>query len=385
MTTALLIECTLKASLLFALAWAGTLALRRSSASARHALWTAALAAALAMPLLVTLTPALKPLPGYSFAVTAAAGAQAPAAAASVSLVMVWLLGAVLTLLVFLVAHARTALVALRAGETGGLRTSPEAISPFLWGILQPSIIWPEQARQWPEGLRRAVIAHESEHARRLDAVWLFVGQAACVVYWFLPLVWLAAQRAREESERACDDAVLRAGTTATDYAGHLLHVARETSMRASLPAVTGSTPLERRMRSILDATAERSAISRRYAAAVAFACLAIAMPLAALQQDDKIHSAKEDKTITRPKVLHKVEPTYTEAAREAKISGTVAMSVIVEKDGTASTMKIVKSLDPGLDEAAMAAVKQWKFAPGTKDGKPVRVSATIEVNFRLN
>ncbi|MBK7930428.1 MAG: hypothetical protein IPJ98_24005 [Bryobacterales bacterium] len=106
MTTALLIECTLKASLLFALAWAGTLALRRSSASARHALWTAALVAALAMPLLVTLTPALKPLPGYSFAVTAAAGAQAPAAAASISLVTVWLLGAVLTLLVFLVAHA---------------------------------------------------------------------------------------------------------------------------------------------------------------------------------------------------------------------------------------------------------------------------------------
>ncbi len=91
MTTALLIECTLKASLLFALAWAGTLALRRSSASARHALWTAALAAALAMPLLVTLTPPLEPLPGYSFAVTAATGAQAPAAAASISLVTVWL------------------------------------------------------------------------------------------------------------------------------------------------------------------------------------------------------------------------------------------------------------------------------------------------------
>ncbi|MBN8732235.1 MAG: energy transducer TonB [Acidobacteria bacterium] len=155
--------------------------------------------------------------------------------------------------------------------------------------------------------------------------------------------------------------------------------------MRASLPAVTGSTPLERRMRSILDATAERGAISRRYATAIAFACLAIAMPLAALQQDDKIHSTKQDKSIVRPKVLHKVEPTYTEAAREAKVMGTVVMSVIVEKDGTASNMKILKGLDPGLDENAMAAVKQWKFAPGTKDGKPVRVSATIEVNFRLN
>lgn len=385
MNTALLIECTLKASLLFALAWAGTLALRRSSASARHALWTAALVAALAMPLLVTLTPALQPLPGYSFAVTAAAGAQAPATATTISLVAVWLLGAVLTLLAFLVAHARTALIALRAGETGGRRTSTEAISPFLWGILKPSIIWPEQARQWPEELRRAVIAHENEHARRMDAAWLLVGQAACAVYWFLPLAWLAAQRAREESERACDDAVLRAGTSATDYAGHLLHVARETSLRASLPAVTGSTPLERRMRSILDVTAQRSAISRRYAAAVAFACLAVAMPLAALQQDDKVYSTKDDKSVTQPKLVHKVEPAYTEQAREAKISGSVKLSLIVEKEGVASNLKIVGSLDPGLDANAIAAVKQWRFQPATKDGKPVRVQAIIIVNFRLN
>lgn len=385
MTTTLLIECTLKASLLFALAWAGTLALRRSSAAARHALWTAALVAALAMPLLVTLTPPLEPLPGYSFAVIAAAGAQPPAAAASISLVTTWLLGAVLTLLVFLASHARTAVVALRAGEAGGLRTSPEAISPFLWGILKPSIIWPEQARQWPEELRRAVIAHESEHARRLDAVWLLVGQAACIVYWFLPLAWLAARRAREESERACDDAVLREGTNATDYAGHLLHVARETSIRASLPAVTGSAPLERRMRSILDATAERGAISRRCAGAVALACLAIAMPLAALQQDDKVYSTKDDKSVTLPKLLHKVEPVYTEQAREAKISGPVKMSLIVEKEGVASNLKILESLDPGLDANAMAAVRQWRFQPATKDARPVRVQATIIVNFRLN
>jgi len=204
-------------------------------------------------------------------------------------------------------------------------------------------------------------------------------------MYWFLPLAWFAARCAREESERACDDAVLREGASATSYASHLLQVAREASMRASLPAVTGSTPLERRMQSILDANTARGAITRRYAAAVAFACLAVAMPLAALQPDDKVHSAKQDKSVTLPKVIHKVEPTYTEAAREAKISGTVTLSVIVEKDGTASNMKIVKSLDPGLDQAAIAAVRQWKFQPGTKDGKPVRVSATIEVNFRLN
>lgn len=385
MTTALLIECTWKASLLFALAWGGTLALRRGSAAARHTIWMAALLAALAMPLLVSLTPPLETLPAYTISVSTAANGPGAEPAWGISLGAIWLAGAVVSLLAFAISHLCTAMVALRATEKDGLRTAREAISPFLWGIVNPEIIWPEQARGWPEELRRSVMTHELEHARRLDPLWLLASQAVCALYWFLPLAWLASQRAREEAERACDDAVLREGSSATEYASQLLRVARETSMRASLPAVTGATPLERRMRSILDATTARGAITRRWATGVAFACLAVVMPLAALQQDDKVHSAKQDPSVTRPKVIHKVEPTYTEAARESKISGSVAMSIIVEKDGTASNMMIVKSLDPGLDQAAIAAVKQWKFEPGKKDGKPVRVSATIEMNFRLN
>jgi len=46
--------------------------------------------------------------------------------------------------------------------------------------------------------------------------------------------------------------------------------------------------------------------------------------------------------------------------------------------------MRVLRSLDPGLDQKAMEAVGTWKFAPGTKDGKPISVEAQIEVNFRL-
>ncbi len=87
---------------------------------------------------------------------------------------------------------------------------------------------------------------------------------------------------------------------------------------------------------------------------------------------------------VTAPSLLWKKEPEYSEEARKAKHQGTVVLYIEVTPDGKASNMKVVKSLGLGLDEKAMEAVKQWKFQPGKKDGKPVTVAATIEVNFRL-
>ena len=55
-----------------------------------------------------------------------------------------------------------------------------------------------------------------------------------------------------------------------------------------------------------------------------------------------------------------------------------------VDPSGKATNIKVVRSLGLGLDEKAIEAVKKWKFRPGYKDGKPVTVAATIEVNFRL-
>ncbi len=88
---------------------------------------------------------------------------------------------------------------------------------------------------------------------------------------------------------------------------------------------------------------------------------------------------------VSAPKLIEKVEPQYTPEAKAAGIEGVVQMSAVISKEGVAEEIKVVKGLDPGLDKNAIAAVQQWKFEPGTKDGKPVRVIATIEVNFRLH
>jgi periplasmic protein TonB len=87
---------------------------------------------------------------------------------------------------------------------------------------------------------------------------------------------------------------------------------------------------------------------------------------------------------VTAPLLLHKVEPEYSEEARKAKYQGTVLLYIEVSPDGRATNIRVARSLGLGLDEKAIEAVKQWKFKPGAKNGVPVTVAATIEVNFRL-
>jgi protein TonB len=87
---------------------------------------------------------------------------------------------------------------------------------------------------------------------------------------------------------------------------------------------------------------------------------------------------------VSPPTVLSKVEPEYSEEARKAKWQGTVVLQLVVDEHGLPQQMKVTRSLGLGLDQKAIEAVGKWRFKPGLKDGKPVPVIATIEVNFRL-
>ena len=87
---------------------------------------------------------------------------------------------------------------------------------------------------------------------------------------------------------------------------------------------------------------------------------------------------------IVAPKVLDKQEPVYPDKEKSAKIEGKVVLTLVVGTDQHAHGIKVTKSLTPGLDASAVAAVSNWRFQPGTKKGKPVPVRAIIEINFRL-
>jgi TonB family protein len=87
---------------------------------------------------------------------------------------------------------------------------------------------------------------------------------------------------------------------------------------------------------------------------------------------------------VSPPSVLYRVDPEYSEEARKAKYSGTVVLYIEVDTSGHASNIRVLKAIGLGLDEKAIDAVNKWRFKPGLKDGKPVKVRAQIEVNFRL-
>jgi TonB family protein len=87
---------------------------------------------------------------------------------------------------------------------------------------------------------------------------------------------------------------------------------------------------------------------------------------------------------VTSPALVFKMEPGYSQEARTMKFQGTVILRIVVGVDGVPGNISVVRQLGSGLDEKAVEAVRQWRFKPGTKDGVPVRVSAQVEVNFRL-
>ena len=87
---------------------------------------------------------------------------------------------------------------------------------------------------------------------------------------------------------------------------------------------------------------------------------------------------------VSSPVVVIKVDPEYSEEARKVKLSGSVLLAIVVDTEGRARDIHVSRSLGMGLDEKAIEAVEKWRFKPGLRNGLPVNVRATIEVNFRL-
>jgi TonB family protein len=86
----------------------------------------------------------------------------------------------------------------------------------------------------------------------------------------------------------------------------------------------------------------------------------------------------------TAPSIITKVDPEYSELARKLSIGGTVTLSIVVNKEGIAENIRVVKSLGMGLDQKAMEAVQKWRFHPGSNQGVPVSTRAVVEINFGL-
>lgn len=303
-----------KSTLLLGAAAVGAHALRRASAAARHLVWSLALGGLIALPALALLLPDWKPAALAVLRPSAAAAGTwaqaAPAAPPMVPLAPVllaaWAAGAVYVLARLvrgLLAVRRLARGAQlvddpewtdlleRLGRTMGVRRSvallrsDEAAMPLTWGALRPAILLPAGADGWTPERRRVVLMHELAHVARRDCLMQTLAEACCAAWWFHPGAWWAARKMRVEREQACDDQVLAAGARASDYAGHLLDVAR--ACRAPAPALAiamaRASHLEGRVRAVLAAHGDRRAVTGRTAAVCAAAVLLASLPLAAV------------------------------------------------------------------------------------------------------
>lgn len=650
----LFVNAALKSTAVLAIAWLATLLLRRRSAAARHLVWTGAAAAIVALPLLALALPALH-LPGlvvpvntgllFQTTVTASHAAGAPSAAQAAAAVpatptpwrpdwmlyvmLAWTAGAAVGLLQMIVAAAVVARVRRAAVPFGdanhcrslarslGIRHAVDVLEarpgamPMTFGVLRSAILLPSDAARWSEERRRVVLLHELAHVRRGDTATHLLARVALALNWWNPLAWTAWRQFLKERERATDDLVLQAGARASDYAGHLLEVARTMqnapAMGWAAIAMARPSQLEGRLLAILDPRVNRNCPRRAATGLAAILAVAAVLPLAAVQSQDTVTQSvapdvdatiraatsqknhemlenaasafenlrqfdtarkllesaaairaevsgqqsvdygigllklgeleqrrSQDKSaedfyqraaqiladrpeaskalmylgtsafirkdyqtavdrfqhvqridpsqagaatmwvalvrereknyfeaeglfknalalqdprstdaattmvlyaqflrqqgrideatemeqkstvarkpalpvangpqissrlmlsagtyrvgggVSAPVLVYKKEPEYSEVARAAKYQGTVTLYVEVGPDGVAHNIKVLRSLGLGLDEKAIEAVSQWIFKPGTKDGNPVTVAASIEVNFRL-
>jgi bla regulator protein blaR1 len=158
---------------------------------------------------------------------------------------------------------------------------------PMTWGLIRPAVLLPEEADRWTMECRWIVMAHELTHVKRRDCLMQALAQLACAVYWFNPLVWLAAWRLRVERELACDDHVLEAGAKASDYASHLVQIASSFGVaNCGSPVAVGMacSHLESRVRSILDPNARRRGVNGLKVALAAVTAAVLTAPLAMMR-----------------------------------------------------------------------------------------------------
>ena len=155
------------------------------------------------------------------------------------------------------------------------------------WGARRPCILLPARSESWSDARIHVVLCHELAHIRRADWPVQIAAEIVRTVFWFNPLFWIACARLRRESEQACDDAVLAAGVPPSEYASHLVEIARAcrpvSPLVTAMPIARPST-LEWRITAMLNASLSRTAPSRRTLAFAVLVLLAVTIPVASFR-----------------------------------------------------------------------------------------------------
>lgn len=283
-----------------------------------------------------------------------------------------------------------------------GMVESPWIDVPTVIGWIRPTLLLPIGALTGLSSQQiEAVLAHELAHIRRHDYLVNGLQNVVETLFFYHPAVWWLSHRVRVEREHCCDDVAVQTCGNAAAYVRALatLEEARPRQVPLALAATDG--PLLSRIRRLMGSPAERRQPSISIAACVAIvmavivfagnqasASLAGATTQEAPQQvtPDAAHDfaqvLRASGSMLAPRKIVDADPIYPQAARDAGVEGSVVLEITIDTDGAVEKIRVLRSI-PALDQAAINAVRQWRYAPTVVDNVPTPVTTTVRVNFR--
>jgi len=283
-------------------------------------------------------------------------------------------------------------------------------MGPVTFGVFRPFILLPSSFLSLDRDAQCAIVCHELLHVKRNDWLATIIEELMGACLWFHPAMWWLLSQTKLARERIVDAGVIRLTGAPDAYINALLTTAGVDPVRALLPAPMffSKRHLARRLRAmIIDSPMSRLRLTSAYASMAAVLVVTGYLAFASFPltgrpeiQEAAIHEPARDPIleangsmegifrvaggVTPPQLITRVEPEYSDAAREALTQGTVIVQAIVQTDGTLSVARILQSLNPELDRNAVLAMQQWRFEPGKLKGMPVPVELDVEVSFKL-
>ena len=386
-----LLQGLLEATVATSLATILVLGLRRPlraafGARTTYAAW--ALVPASLLAVLLPAAPAAVSLPVLATLAVAPAAAHAGGAAvasgAGVLVSMSWVLGVVAALALLATAQRRfrRSLGQLRPREEG-LQAESSAGLPATMGWPRPAIVLPSDFDSRYDASQRALmLAHERMHIARGDLHANAFAAALRCLFWFNPLLHLAARTFRHDQELACDACVVAGEPASRRVYGEALLQAQFAAQGVPLACHFGfGHPLKERIAMLKESLPSPA---RRIAGGALVATLVFGSAFAAWASQPPQAEAEPDLDWYARKVSTPA-PAYPEAARTQRISGTVTLIVDIAADGSVSGAEVDRGEPAGVfDDAALAAVANWKFQPAMKDGKAVSSRVRVPIAFKI-
>ena len=319
---------------------------------------------------------------------------------------VMWLAG-VIVMTVSMTLHQRRFLRALGGIEHGDrdvVVANAVAGLPAVIGLWRPRIVLPSDAAQRYDTLQRELmLVHERTHIVRVD----LHANAACALlrclFWFNPLVHIAAARFRHDQELACDQQVMARHPNARRSYGEAMLKTQLAGVALPLGCHWGQThPLKERidmLRKPLPTFRRRllgSAVATGLLLTSAYAVWA-AQPAAPKTEPALTGAGSAGVVQAAPGGTDQAGPVgaalpanpppkYPQLAAEQKVEGRVMLVVDVAIDGSAAAVELERSSgDASLDAAAMKAAKSWKYQPAVEKGKPVASRVRVPIDFKMD